>query len=194
MARRERRELSRRLSHTLWSVRSEQRSQRAWEPQPTGARRAGARHQSVNVIYYQALKEPAMTLPILRPWNIAFRTAHIGVTGVLFGGQVFGIEADRLLPWLHATIITGLVLVVLEAYPRWHWCCEGRGLLTLAKVLLACSIPWLWNLRVPILIAVIVLGSAGSHMPKRLRNYSIIGRPSGDEADNDQRTGSEDFR
>jgi hypothetical protein len=109
-----------------------------------------------------------------RCWDIAFRTAHIGVTGVLFGGHVFGMGAERLLPWLYLTILTGAVLVIIEAYPSWRWCYQGRGAMPIAKVLVMCLVPWLWNYRVPILIAVIVIGSVGSHMPRRFRYYSFL--------------------
>lgn len=116
----------------------------------------------------------ARSSPWLRGWNIAFRTAHIGVTGVLFGGHVFGMAAERLLPWLYLTILTGAVLVIIEAYPSWRWCYQGRGVMPIAKVLAMCLIPWLWNYCVPILIAIIVIGSVGSHMPRRFRYYSFL--------------------
>jgi len=111
-----------------------------------------------------------------RAWNIALRTAHIGVTGALFGGHVFGIAAERLLPWLYLTILTGALLVIIEAYPSWRWCYQGRAVMVLNKVLLMCLVHWLWNYSVPILIAVIVIGSVGSHMPRRFRYYSLVDR------------------
>jgi hypothetical protein len=117
----------------------------------------------------------------LRAGNIATRTVHIAVTGVLFGGHIFGIDAERLTPWLGLSILTGTILVVLEAYPSWRWCYEARAVMVMTKVLLMCTLFWLWNYRVPIMIAIIVLGSAGSHMPKRYRHYSLMDRrPPGD--------------
>jgi hypothetical protein len=41
---------------------------------------------------------------------------------------------------------------------------------------LLCLIPWLWQYRVPILVAVIVIASVGSHMPRRFRHYSLLHR------------------
>ncbi len=118
----------------------------------------------------------AHSLPWWRSCNIAMRTAHIGVTSVLFGGHVFGMAVERLLPWLYLTIATGAVLAIIEAYPSWRWCIEGRGVLPIAKVLLMCFVPWFWDYRVSILIAVIVIGCVGSHMPRRLRYYSFVKR------------------
>lgn len=119
---------------------------------------------------------PPITLS--RALNIAFRTAHIGVASVLAGGHVFSVPRPQLHVWLYATVATGSVLVVLEAYPRWRWFYELRGAMAIVKLLLVGLIPWLWPYRVWLLAAVIVLASVGSHMPARFRYYSLLhGRP-----------------
>lgn len=121
-----------------------------------------------------------------RALNIALRTAHIGVTGVLCGGHVFGIPAGQLHVWLFWVILTGGLLTAVEAFPHVYWLYQGRGLFVLTKLLLLCLIPWLWDCRVAILAAVIVLASVGSHMPARFRYYSVLhGRVL-----NDQKPGS----
>lgn len=107
---------------------------------------------------------------------MALRTAHIGVTSVLFGGHVFDIPRNELLLWLYLTIATGGILAAIEAYPRWRWFYQGRGVAVIGKLLLLCFvlIPWVWDYRVPILVAVIVIASVGSHMPARYRYYSFV--------------------
>lgn len=112
----------------------------------------------------------------LRAWNIALRTAHMAAGGVLFGGHVFDIGTERLADWLLLTLATGVLLVLLEIRHGRRWAVEGRGVLVLAKILILCALPWLWPQRVPLLFVVIVIGSAGSHMPKRLRHYSLLER------------------
>lgn len=114
--------------------------------------------------------------PRARYWNIAIRTAHIVVAGALFGGHVFDVAPERLHMWLYATLATGGVLMALEAYPHLSWCYEVRGLLVLGKMLLLCSIPWLWDYRVPILVFVLVIASVGTHMPRRFRHFSLVHR------------------
>ena len=96
------------------------------------------------------------------------------VVGALFGGHVFDVEPDRLHFLLYATLATGGVLAALEAYPHVSWCYEVRGLCVFGKMLLLCSIPWLWAYRVPILVVVFVIASIGSHMPRRYRHFSIL--------------------
>ena len=116
-----------------------------------------------------------------RFWNIAARTVHIAVTGALFGGHCFGVDADQLRPWLYCTIASGVALVFFEAYPTCRWLREMRAAMVLGKLLLLAAVPWFWEYRVPTLVAVIVLGSVGSHMPRRFRYYALLGRRVADD-------------
>lgn len=121
-------------------------------------------------------KTVRLRIPYARAWNIAVRTAHIAVTSILVGGHAFDVPKPQLMVWLHLTIITGLLLAVIEAFPRWCWFYQGRGLFVLTKILLLALIPWAWDQRVLILLVVIVIASVGSHMPARFRYYSVIHR------------------
>ena len=109
-----------------------------------------------------------------RACNIALRTAHIGATGVLLGGHFFGVAAGRLLPLLYMAILTGAALGIAEVYPNWSGVFEVRSLVIAAKLLLLCLVPLLWNYRVAILFVVLMVASAGSHMPRRIRHYSVV--------------------
>jgi len=108
--------------------------------------------------------------------NIAFRTAHIAVMGILVGGHAFDISRERLHLILWLTIGTGIALSAMEAGPRLLWFHQGRGLLTMAKVMLLFAVPFVWEFRLPILLTVVVIASVGSHMPARYRYYSVIYR------------------
>jgi hypothetical protein len=112
----------------------------------------------------------------LRAWNIAMRTAHLGAMGVLLGGHAFDVERSRLLVALWLTVGTGIVLAALEAGPRLVWFHQGRGLMTIAKLVLVALVPAFWQYRLVILLAVVALGSVGSHMPARYRYYSVLHR------------------
>jgi hypothetical protein len=102
------------------------------------------------------------------------RTAHIAVTSVLFGGHVFAVEAPRLLPWLYLVVLTGGLLLAVEAFRDWRWCYQARGLMVIAKVILTALAGWIWPHSVAFMIAVIAIGSVGSHMPRRFRHYSLL--------------------
>ena len=111
-----------------------------------------------------------------RAWNIAVRSAHIAAMGVLLGGHAFDVDRPQLLAALWLTIGTGVVLGALEAGPRLIWFHQGRGLMTFAKLGLLCAVPFLWDhwhLRLGVMLTVVVIASIGSHMPARLRYYSV---------------------
>jgi hypothetical protein len=120
--------------------------------------------------------EPVRVLPHARAWNIACRTAHLAVTGILLGGHAFDVPESQLRLILYWCLATGLSLVALEAYPSCRWFIQGRGVLVLVKLGLLGTIPFLWNYRLPILLAVVVIASVGSHMPSRFRYYSVVHR------------------
>ena len=116
----------------------------------------------------------AAALTASRAWNIVLRTAHIAVTGMLLGGHFFGLSAGRLLPLLYMGVLTGAAMGILEIYPDWRGLFEVRSLVIAAKLVLLCLIPLLWDFRVVILLLVLVMASAGSHMPRRIRHYSVL--------------------
>jgi len=113
---------------------------------------------------------------MIRALNITLRTLHIGAMAVLVGGHAFDVAPGRLHASLWLTVGTGLALAVLEAGLRLTWLHEVRGVMTLAKVALLCAIPLMWASRLPILLAVIAIGSVTSHMPRRFRHYSLLYR------------------
>jgi hypothetical protein len=113
-------------------------------------------------------------IPHARFWNIAARTVHIAATGILLGAHVFDVPADRLWPYLWTAVATGSVLIALEVYPEGHWLHQGCALALYAKLVLLCLIPFVWESRVPILLAVVVVASVASHAPRQFRHYSVV--------------------
>jgi hypothetical protein len=111
-----------------------------------------------------------------RGLSILVRTAHIAAMGVFVGGHAFAVDPGRLAVSLWLTIGTGVFLVAIEAGPRLLWFHQGSGVLTLGKLALLSVVPLAWDHRLPILLGVIVLASVGSHMPGRLRHYSVVYR------------------
>jgi hypothetical protein len=107
--------------------------------------------------------------------SIALRTLHIAAVGILLGGHAFEVTAVRLLPWLYLSIISGAGLIGLELYSSCKWLYQGKGVLVMLKLLLA-AVAVFWEQRFWLLLAALVVGSVGSHMPGRFRYYSIIHR------------------
>ena len=100
-----------------------------------------------------------MKLPHARWWNIAARTVHIAAVGVLLGGHVFDIPADRLTAALVVAVASGVALMAIEIYPSAHWAHQVCALAVYVKVALLCAIPFAWAARVPILLLVVAIAS-----------------------------------
>jgi len=115
-------------------------------------------------------------LPGVRPPRTTLRTAHLIAFGTLYGGHVYGVAPDRLLPALLATVATGGLLMALEVYRLPLWLVQLRGVATLVKILLVAAVAVWWDLRIVFLTTAIIIGGVSSHMPGRYRYYSIVHR------------------
>ena len=116
----------------------------------------------------QKKKRPLWT----RFLDIALRAVHVLVISLLFGGEAFKVSGSQLILLQHLAVVTGGALIVSEVYHRPHWLTQIRGVMVLvhAGLLgLAIARP---GLAVPCLTAALVVGLAGSHMPKKFRHWS----------------------
>ena len=120
--------------------------------------------------------EPARRPAHSRAWSIGFRTFHIAVTGILLGGHTFSAPAPSLRSVLWLVIASGIGLLALDSYKSCDWVHQGWGLMLLIKLALLCLIPFWWEARVPLLLAVVAVASVESHMPGRFRHYSFLYR------------------
>lgn len=118
--------------------------------------------------------DPPRTIPHARLLNISCRTVHLAGFSLLLGGHAWGVEAHRLLPALWVTILSGVTLMALESHASARWLFEGRGLMVVLKLGLLLVVPFAWEHRLPLLLAVVVIASVGSHMPARFRHASLL--------------------
>jgi hypothetical protein len=114
--------------------------------------------------------------PHNRGISIALRTLHILASSLLLGGHVFEAEPERLFPALILTVAAGVGLILLELYRSCDWAYQGMGALVILKTVLTAAAGLWWQQRVSLLVAVVILGSVGSHMPARYRHYSLLHR------------------
>jgi hypothetical protein len=110
------------------------------------------------------------TLSAPRALGIAARTAHLGAMALLAGGAWFGVPGEALRGVLAGTVLSGLALLVSEATHSRHWVYQVRGLAALAHVGAALL---LGALGPGALLAAIVIGAVGTHLPKGLRAWSL---------------------
>ncbi|MBI4515591.1 MAG: hypothetical protein HY699_07225 [Deltaproteobacteria bacterium] len=111
--------------------------------------------------------------PGVRAVRIALRTAHLLAFGALYGGHIYDVAPQRLSAALWATVATGAALMAVEMYRSPLWLMQVRGLAAMAKIVIVAAVAVNWELRVALLSAAVIIGGISSHMPGRLRYYSI---------------------
>jgi len=118
--------------------------------------------------------DPPRQIPRHRVLGVALRTAHLMTFGALLGGHLFAVDPTRLMPFLIATIASGLGLMALELASTCAWLFMGKGLAVLLKLLVLLMVPVFWEHRVPLLLLTVAMASVGSHMPSRFRHRLVL--------------------
>jgi len=113
-------------------------------------------------------------LPGARGLRTSLRTLHLLAVGALYGGHVYGVDAERLVPALASVLATGGALVVFEVWQARIWLVQVRGIATFVKLALVASVGLAWELRIVLLTLALVIGSVSSHMPGRWRYHSVL--------------------
>ena len=113
-------------------------------------------------------------IPRHRALGLALRTAHLMTFGALLGGHFFNVDSARLMPFLLATIASGVALLALELASTCAWLFMGKGLAVLLKLAVLLMVPLFWDYRVPLLLLVVAVASVGSHMPSRFRHRCFL--------------------
>lgn len=99
------------------------------------------------------------------------RTIHLVGTAGVFGAAMMQ-SSEPVYLWL--TIISGIVLVVFEAYSGWVWFVQLRGVSLYVKLLLLLYMHRHPELSIPCLIAVIIISGFMAHAPSWIRYYSLL--------------------
>ena len=107
-----------------------------------------------------------------RALRTTLRAVYLLAFACLYGGHVYGVAPERLVPALVATIASGGLLLAVDAVGEPISLIQVRGLATFAKIALVAAVYWTWELRVLVLTAVALIGAVSSHMPSRFRYYS----------------------
>lgn len=107
-----------------------------------------------------------------RALSIVARTAHLLAMAVFLGGAWLAAGAPSLAAWRMLAAVTGAVLLLTEASHSRHWVYQGRGLAVLLHVGLL-GLLWVDGMGRFATGAALVVGAAGSHMPRSLRKWSL---------------------
>jgi hypothetical protein len=111
-----------------------------------------------------------------RATRTTLRSLHLIAIAALYGGHVFDVESQRLLPALLAVLVTGVAFMLFEIVRAPIWLVQLRGVGTYFKLALFACVQIFWDERVLILTLVIAIGTTISHMPGQYRYYSFLHR------------------
>jgi len=112
-------------------------------------------------------------LPGHRWINIALRTLHlIGVSGLGAGFLYAAADEQWRLYW-EITLISGIAMSLLFIYSNGIFLLQLRGQAILLKLVLLGLIPVLPPMRLPLLLAVVVISGVIAHAPASIRYYSL---------------------
>ena len=116
---------------------------------------------------------PATSLTGRRSIEIAVRTAHIAAMALLAGGHHFGAAPPSLRVWGVLTAATGAVLLAGEASHSRHWVYQARGVISLVHVGVLALIALAPSSARAAVVAAMIIGSVGSHLPRGVRKWSL---------------------
>jgi hypothetical protein len=115
-------------------------------------------------------------LPGHRWINIILRTLHlIGITGLGAGFLYSGVD-DSWQSYLHLTLSSGFLLLMLSVWSNGIWLVQLRGQLIILKLILLLVAMLLPDLKFGLILLLIALSSVVSHAPGDIRYYSLYHR------------------
>ncbi len=132
------------------------------------------RRRSRGVVRARLFPAVPRTFPWRRGVRTVLRAAHILAGGVLVGGVLFDQPPEVLSPWVHGTVVSGALLLATDLHASLAVLCEVRGASVLAKLGLTALVPVLWEARLELLTAALLLGAISSHMPGRYRHRVLF--------------------
>ncbi|MBD1401821.1 hypothetical protein [Pelovirga terrestris] len=110
---------------------------------------------------------------VRRLTKVVVRTLHlIGMAG-MFGAAMDGASEPT---YFYLAMISGVVLVGMEAYSGWIWFVQLRGVAVYVKLLLLALLHVALQHAIVILIGVIAISGFMSHAPGWIRYYSLLHR------------------
>ncbi len=105
--------------------------------------------------------------------KVGLRTLHLmGLAGI-GGAWFYTVEPSQWLPFLWLTMVSGLLMLLVEVWSHGIWLLQVRGLAIFVKIiLLSFSALLPHSLEPALIMLVIMISGVISHAPGRVRYYS----------------------
>ncbi len=113
----------------------------------------------------------------VKRWSkISLRTLHIVAVAGMGGGILFGLDQAQWLHYWWLSLVTGVLLVAIDALSNPVWLIQVRGLAVYIKLVLLVLLWKYPDCDIALLLMIIVLSAVISHAPSKLRYYSLYHR------------------
>ncbi|MEE8367706.1 MAG: hypothetical protein V3S30_05270 [Thermoanaerobaculia bacterium] len=111
-----------------------------------------------------------------RPLKIGLRAVHVLCAAILLGAHVFEVQETSTDPWLHATLLSGLLILLLDLHESAAFLLQVRGMVVILKLLLIGALPWLGSYGAWVIAGIVLISVISSHAPARVRYFLLVGR------------------
>lgn len=130
-------------------------------------------HRGLAAVLFPAEPRP---LRGRRAIKISLRALHVLAVSVFVGSHVLAVDPPRRLPWLTATIVSGLLILLLDLHESGVFLVQVRGLIVLVKVALLFSLPSFGTYSAAVLVILLLISVVSSHAPGSFRYRVVLGK------------------
>lgn len=115
------------------------------------------------------------SFPGRRAVKIVCRTVHALCAGVLVGAYIFEISPALRSPWLRWTVISGLLILLVDLHESGVFLLQVRGLIVICKFGVLAAPALLDELRPWWFAALLGISVLSSHAPGKIRYFVVLG-------------------
>lgn len=115
------------------------------------------------------------SLPGRRAVKILLRAIHVPCAGILAAAYLFDAGALAQTVWWVGSVVSGLLILLLDLHETGVFLLQVRGLVALGKIAVLGMLPWFETYRVPVLVGLIGISVLSSHAPSRIRYHLVFG-------------------
>ena len=108
--------------------------------------------------------------------KILLRAIHVPCAGILAAAYLFDAGAPDRPVWMVGTVVSGLLILLLDLHETGVFLLQVRGLVVFGKIALLAMLPLFEAYRAPVLIGLLGISVLSSHAPSAFRYHLTFGR------------------
>ena len=110
-----------------------------------------------------------------RAMKVLLRAIHVPCAGILTAAYLFDAGASSRTVWMVGTVVSGLLILLLDLHETGVFLLQVRGLVVFGKIALLAMLPLLGAYRVPVLVGLLAISVLSSHAPSGIRHHLAFG-------------------